>query len=247
MSGTPASAEERQARAVERQARAWERHDRAVEEKRRRAPELRADPEIVLDSYLQWLKGPQREPFGGWNRQFTQAEMHEARDRAHRESLAIEDERGWRLTRRGRRLFEEHAGDRKRMAEAEKKKPHVKIDARGAGTVANTIEGNVFGGTVNNYAAPSTPTPPEVDLSAVLELTETLRRLLRDAEGLSDLDRGRATRDLDEVDRELNAPEGEQEPRRIRAALEGLGSSLRGLDGLVEIVNQLWGHLRVWF
>jgi hypothetical protein len=49
------------------------------------------------------------------------------------------------------------------------------------------------------------------------------------------------------VDRELRAPEEDRDPSRVRAALERLRTAFLGLDGLVQVVNQLWDHLRVWF
>lgn len=243
---------------------AWKRRDeesrrRKFEREMQRAREMRAEPQwpdAVLDHYLQWLLStPDEGSMHEWNQfrwfqgiHLTEKEVEEARERACLEGLAVHDGRRWRLTRRGRRIFEEYAGDRKRMSEAEKKRkqPSVVIDARGAGTVAHTIEGGVHGTTVNN-TAPSTSTPTEVDLSAVLQLVEQLRMTLPEADGLSDLARQRASGDLGEVDRELRAPEEDRDPSRVRAALERLRITFLGVDGLVEVVNQLWNHLRDWF
>ncbi|QTD99353.1 hypothetical protein [Streptomyces cyanogenus] len=254
---------ERTSRRVRAQQRArdeaWKRRDEEAQRKRverelQCARELRADPkwpDAVLDHYLRWLHGS---PTDEWTvrafqgLQLREAEVGEARERARREGLAVHDGRRWRLTSRGRRIFEEYAGDRKRMNEAEKKRnqPSIRIDARGAGTVAHTIEGGVHGTTVNN-AAPSSPTAKELDLPAVLQLMEQLRAALSEADGLSDLTRRRAAGDLGEVDRELRAPEDERDPSRVRGALERLRTSFVGVDGLVQVVNQLSDHLRVWF
>ncbi|MFE1962199.1 hypothetical protein [Streptomyces sp. NPDC059479] len=229
-----------------------------VEAELRRERALRADPqwpEAVLDHFLTWLLSrPDEGSIHEWNQfrwfqgtHLMQKEVEKARDRARREGLAVYDGRRWRLTRRGRRIFEEYAGDRERMNEAEKKRqqPHIRIDARGAGTVAHTVEGGVHGTTVNNVA-PATPITPEVDLQAVLQLVEQLRIALSDANSLSDLARQRAAGDLGEVDRELRAPEGDRDLGRVRAALERLHTTFLGVDGLVEVVNQLWDHLRGW-
>jgi hypothetical protein len=238
---------------------AWKRRNerarsRQAERGLQRNHELRADPQwpdAVLDHYLRWLHSS---PADEWTvrkfqgLQLTEQEVEAARGRARSEGLALDDGRRWRLTRRGRRIFEEYAGDRKRMNEAEKTRnpPNVVIDARGAGTVAHTIRGGVRGTTVNNTAS-NTPTPTEVDLPAVLQLVEQLRMALPDADGLSDLARQRAAGDLGEMDRELRVPEEDRDPGRVRAALERLRSAFLGVDGLVQVVNQLWDHLRVWF
>jgi hypothetical protein len=226
--------------------------------KREREHELRAGPEwpdLVLDHVLRWLLTP-RDPLSpDWLavRQYpgallTETEINQATDRAAREGLAVHDGRRWRLTRRGSRIFEEFSGDRKRMEEAEKKRhrPQVMIDARGAGTVAHTIEGGVHGTTVNN-AATATPIASEVDLQAVLQLVEQLRTALAATGELSDLAQRRASGDLSELDRELRAPDDEREPGRVRAALERLRDTLVGADGLAQLVNQLWDHVHHWF
>ncbi|MEU6731803.1 hypothetical protein ABZ929_01115 [Streptomyces physcomitrii] len=267
------SAEEEVRRALERHASAMRR--RAYEEKLRREreaeaamprpksfPELAREspqwPELVMDHLLReilknpedlssidvWMLHPQREqPV-----YIRGEEIKDAHDRAVREGLALydHDKQRWRLTRRGQRIFEEFAGDRKRMDEAEKKRhqPNVTIDARGAGNVAHTVHGGITGTTVNNTPGASTPT--EVDLPAVLELLEQLRRALPDAEGLSDIARHRAAGDLDEVDRELRAPEQEREVGRIQGALERLHTTFVSTTGLIEIVNQMGNHLRGW-
>jgi hypothetical protein len=223
---------------------------RHAERELQRERELRADPEwpdAVLDHYLRWLHSSPEDEWtvrGFQGLQLKEQEVAAARDSARREGLALHDGRRWRLTRRGHRIFEEYAGDRKRMNEAEENRnqPNVVIDARGAGTVAHTIRGGVHGTTVNN-----TPAPKEVDLAAVLQLVERLRMALPDVAGLSDLARERASGDLREVDRELRAPEEDRDPSRVRAALERLRTAFLGLDGLVQVVNQLWDHLRVWF
>ncbi|WP_018565781.1 hypothetical protein [Streptomyces sp. PsTaAH-124] len=237
---------------------ASERH-RQVEAQLLRERVLRADPqwpEAVLDHFLRWLLSrPDERSMQEWMafRQFQglqlrEREVEEARERARREGLAVHDGRRWRLTARGRRIFEEHGGDRKRMNEAEKKRqqPHIRIDARGAGTVAHTIEGGVHGTTVHHAAAP-TPVPAEADLQAVLQLVERLRTALADTDELSDLARQRASGDLGELDRELRAPVADREPGRARAALERLRTTLLGVDGLLEVVNQMWDRLRHWF
>ncbi|MFJ8825474.1 hypothetical protein ACIREE_27320 [Streptomyces sp. NPDC102467] len=215
-------------------------------------------PELVMDHVLRellkkpkdsasidvWLRHPQRTaPV-----YLRGEEIKETHDRAVREGLALydHDEQRWRLTRRGHRIFEEFAGDRKRMDEAEKKRhqPNVMIDARGAGNVAHTVHGGIVGTTVNN--TPGASTPSDVDLAAVLELLEQLRRALPNAEGLSDIARHRAAGDLDEVDRELRAPEEEREVGRIQGALERLHATFLSTSGLIEVVNQIWNHLRGW-
>ncbi|MFD5752216.1 hypothetical protein [Streptomyces sp. NPDC127033] len=238
------------------------RREREAEARRSRpvpAPDpLREDPqwpELVLDHVLRELQKKPKDSSSISKRMKTpeltylnEKEIRRARDRAVHEGLARydDDRQRWRLTRRGVRIFEEYAGDRKRMDEAEKKRhqPHIMIDARGAGNVAHTVNGGIFGTTVNN--ASGTFMPEEVDLQTVLELLEQLRRALPDTEGLSDLARDRAEGDLIEVDRELRAPEEEREASRVQAALERLRTTFLGVDGLIEVVNQIWDHLRGW-
>ncbi|MFD7920765.1 hypothetical protein ACFV3R_16260 [Streptomyces sp. NPDC059740] len=242
--------EEHESRRVERErleATRREQRDREV----RRDPEWR---EKVYDHFLRWHfaeadASEEREQRLFWNfrgTRLTQDEVEKAGYRATREGYLVQDREKWRLTRRGRRIFEEYGGDRKRMDEAEKQRrqPHIRIDARGAGTVAHTIHGGVHGTTVNN--AWNSP-PPQVDLRAALQMVHQLREALATTDDLSDLARGRASGDLGEVDRELNAPADERDPRRVRTALENLRTTLAGTNGLIEVVNKLWDHLHAWF
>ncbi|MET8566394.1 hypothetical protein ABZV75_39725 [Streptomyces flaveolus] len=180
--------------------------------------------------------------------EMTQGDIDLVCDAAMNQGFALYDGRRWRLTRRGHRIFEEYAGDRKRMTEEEKKRhqPSIKIDARGAGTVAHTITGDVYGNTVNN-TTPSSRKPTEVDLDAVMQLLERLRLALPDIDGLSESARGLAERDINDVDEELRAAEEERDPSRIRNALTHLRTTFLGVDGIVQVVNQLWSHLRVLF
>ncbi|RXS65267.1 hypothetical protein EST92_29985 [Streptomyces sp. TM32] len=242
----------------QRRAHTRERQLRAREE-RRHADALWADPKLredILDHYLRWLLSRPSEESDSdrstlvWFRgqKLNQAVIERARTWASSEGYAVHDGRRWRLTRRGQRIFEEYGGDRKRMSNVEKKRqqPSVKIDARGAGTVAHTISGGVQKSTVNN-TVPGAQTSGEVDLAAALQLVEQLRRALPDANGLSRLDRERAEDDLGNVDRELRASAEDRNPGRIQSALEGLRTTFVSVDGLVQVVNQLWGHVHVWF
>ncbi|MFG2623142.1 hypothetical protein ACGFXC_36590 [Streptomyces sp. NPDC048507] len=260
----------RRALRIAEEAEAARRAEREEEERRRQAewaarpkpapePDPRRDPawpELVYDHVLkELLKKP-----GDSSRisrlskdvpaYLSLDEIDRALDRAVREGIALfdHDRQHWRLTRRGSRIFEEFAGDRKRMDETENRRdqPRVTIDARGAGNVAHTVHGGISGTTVHNAAPGASAPPGEVDLAAVLELLEQLRSALLGAEGLSELARERAAGDLGEVARELRAPEEEREPGRIRAALERLRVTFVGVDGLIVVVNQIGDHLRGW-
>lgn len=133
------------------------------------------------------------------------------------------------------------------MSSAEKKhqQPNIKIDARGAGTVAHTIKGGVHGTTVNHGA--SAGQMGEVDLATALQLIAQLRQALPDADSLSALNRDRAVDELRSAERELQASEEDRDPGRIRRTLEGLRAAVVGADGLVQMVNQLWDHVHVLF
>ncbi|WP_016907238.1 hypothetical protein [Streptomyces xiaopingdaonensis] len=216
----------------------------------------RPDPELILDHVLREFRRKPKDSSSidmvmrtpEWAR-LEPSEIRHAWNRAVSEGLALYDDNAqrWRLTRRGHRIFEEFAGDRKRMDEAEQKRnqPSVTIDARGAGNVAHTVHGDMLGGTVNN-ATSGRSTSAEVDLPTVLALLEQVRAALADAEGLSGHARTRALADLDEVDRELRVPGEEREPGRIQTALERLRTTFVGVEGLLEAVNRIWDHLRAW-
>jgi hypothetical protein len=143
-------------------------------------------------------------------------------------------------------LFEEHGGDMERMTEAEK--PQPTIDARGAGIVAGEISGGTQSATVDNRGI-GKPLPGGVDLAVVRALVERLHQAIADSddETLPRLTRERAGDDVRQVARELEAPETQRDPGRVAQALEQLGRTLTGFDGLLGVVKEIAGHLKGWF
>lgn len=251
-----AEREEEVRRAESRRRREEDRGRREEDRKdRQRADELWASPqarEEILDAYLRWLFGSSNGEFAKDSIPFRgallpRAAISRARSWASREGYVLYDGRRWRLSGRGQRLFEEYGGSRKKMSSAEKKhqQPNIKIDARGAGTVAHTIKGGVHGTTVNHGA--SAGQMGEVDLATALQLIAQLRQALPDADSLSALNRDRAVDELRSAERELQASEEDRDPGRIRRTLEGLRAAVVGADGLVQMVNQLWDHVHVLF
>lgn len=250
-----ARAAQKEAALKQAMARAKQEQERQRERRReeqRKTDELWANPRLreeIREQYLRWLlSGGGSAPMRFRGAKLPRTAMNRVHTWAVREGYAVDDGRGRRLTDRGKRIFEEYGGDRKRMSDAEKKRhqPSIKIDARGAGTVAHTINGGVRNTTVNN-AAPGAQASGEVDLAAALELIAQLRRALSGAHDLPQWTRERAAADLGVVDAELRAPDEQREPERIRSALEKLRTTFVGVDGLVQVVNQLWGHVHVWF